>query len=830
MDGGSGPDKSSQPNARHEEEMVPEMALQAISPEELRTIALFYSGVKNVLLRTNGGDGLALDEAFEAVLHRNITDLELTLSKGLDPSMVKVEVVKVKQSIYDEIFQLLARAAMGADAPLGSQVGAMRGFQQSLGTEMVGIWQELQDVLNSLRYDLEDSFNSRARLEDDCERLVETNERLNSEVEEQAQMLVHLQSQLLSAREVAAATRFKDKTRKSITGASTSMAIKSGMTLADKPMAGLGILGRTNLAITPAMAVGLGLSSHPPKPGMVPGLVKAVGEKMAKVVWVEKESASAIHASSVNELEKTVAAAVAGKDVENLATHKVTKNDRADSSLDWLLKHRQEIQVIEDTHAETKKLLSLANCLSTIKQIYQEKEKFERRVAAVKEKARLAEKNRKDGQLTLTDSATAGGEDASSAGVGGDRDMGRTSQNFLGKDMTVLSGKGKGNTKGNTVGVPSSSAVASTSTSTAPNEDTVPPPPQETMERFVFRMLDKRFGYRKLAMEHAGTLLASLNEYGLKHHEAAVFLAIMRGHIDEGFQVMVGSLTESISNLVLAKVRATHPTKGHDFYMKEMASIKGGRQRVQNLDWKEIVEYLFDGKDVELLNRRILETSVRDDMLMGIISEEEGKARLVEKRTKLVEPMHQGKLGYLRPTEPSYRMRSPPPQHVNYDLVENQAVLFLLEKRILSLLPIRHIFDVYDHDSDCILSRKEFQAFLKHVFNKAHESKIILRKTDNMGRIITKTLDASQIADTNQLIRYGAKVVAAKTTEQIKKQDLADDREILKMISAFDPFHVDRITFSTSVSAYLKIMPEDKHVREVGKMEGVLKLESPSKV
>ena len=70
------------------------------------------------------------------------------------------------------------------------------------------------------------------------------------------------------------------------------------------------------------------------------------------------------------------------------------KNDRADSSLDWLLKHRQEIQVIEDTHAETKKLLSLANCLSTIKQIYQEKEKFERRVAAVKEKARLAEKSR----------------------------------------------------------------------------------------------------------------------------------------------------------------------------------------------------------------------------------------------------------------------------------------------------------------------------------------------------------------------------------------------------------------------------------------------------
>lgn len=437
---------------------------------------------------------------------------------------------------------------------------------------------------------------------------------------------------------------------------------------------------------------------------------------------------------------------------------------RADSSLDWLKRFRIEVQAREDSNIANKKILTFNNCLATIKHIYSEKEKFEAKVANVK--------------------AQNAARKESVSGRGG----------FSGKGVSFA------NTAANTVY-----------------------PAQETLERFVYRMLDKRFGYRKLSVDHAATLMASLYEYGPRDHNVAIFRATFNREVDESFPSVVVALKESIECLVMAKIQAAEPNRRHEHY-KSRFKEKSGFGRLAHEEWTEIVDYLYDVNDAKDLARRVLETSVQADLDAGKLTDAEAFERLRPAETTLQEPDHKGRLGYRRRPAAHGTLKAPHTQEVKYSTLMNLCCLFQLEKRIKAMHPVRNLFDSFDRDNDGILSRREFAAFVRElglmVTNPTDEVEVYNKSASAKHR--RKKMDAGVgVGGKKKAAAYATETVFLFTDEQEQEatgdmtlgasQPLAADElsaKVTKRVNAADPFRVDRITFTTTVAHYVQIVPD----------------------
>jgi hypothetical protein len=443
---------------------------------------------------------------------------------------------------------------------------------------------------------------------------------------------------------------------------------------------------------------------------------------------------------------------------------------RADSSLGWLKHFRAEVQERQDTHITNRKVLTFLNCLSTIKHIYAEKRKFETKVANVK-----------------------------SLGVAH-------------KSVTF-------------------DLAQSTKVQNGGAADELKYPPQETLERFVYRMLDKRFGYRKLAVDHAAILRASLHEYSPRNHPVAVFRAVFGGEVDETFPAVIKALKSSIENLVMAKLQKDAPHQRHEVYKRLLDDKISNMTRLPQDEWEAIVEYLYGEQDAMDLSRRILESSVQTDVDAGLLNKVQARERLRPPTTKLLEPEHRGKLGYEPRAQPPGRLKFPPRHAVEYDTLVNLCCMFQLEKRIRLTHDVRCFFDYFDKDSDGILDRREFEGFVRELYKRvaAYNDLAAVAAKDEKERAAVVT----GFRQTGSLSKYGRRNASSSTmvdgsgltletvfgfteTDDDRKseeaQALIDGPELTALIAAkveeADPFHVSRITFTTCVKVYVDYVPD----------------------
>ena len=72
----------------------------------------------------------------------------------------------------------------------------------------------------------------------------------------------------------------------------------------------------------------------------------------------------------------------------------------------------------------------------------------------------------------------------------------------------------------------------------------------ETMEIFVYRTMEKRYGLRSLAAEHTGALLTSVQRYANEDNGVLVFMKVFSNEIEEEFQGVQSELYRSIVDLI----------------------------------------------------------------------------------------------------------------------------------------------------------------------------------------------------------------------------------------------------------------------------------------
>lgn len=72
----------------------------------------------------------------------------------------------------------------------------------------------------------------------------------------------------------------------------------------------------------------------------------------------------------------------------------------------------------------------------------------------------------------------------------------------------------------------------------------------ETMEMFVYRSMEKKYGLRSLAAEHTGALLTSVQRYASQDNGIMVFMKVFSNEVEEEFREVQTELSRSVADLL----------------------------------------------------------------------------------------------------------------------------------------------------------------------------------------------------------------------------------------------------------------------------------------
>lgn len=119
--------------------------------------------------------------------------------------------------------------------------------------------------------------------------------------------------------------------------------------------------------------------------------------------------------------------------------------------------------------------------------------------------------------------------------------------------------------------------------------------PMETMEQHIYRVMEKKYGLRSLAVEHAGMLVNAVNRYIFESNDVLTFQKIFRNEVEEDFRLVQQELHKSIRDLLLVQIMARNPTKDQPALLQlleqKMSSF------VTEDEWTDMMHYLYNEND-----------------------------------------------------------------------------------------------------------------------------------------------------------------------------------------------------------------------------------------
>ncbi|RLN87222.1 hypothetical protein BBJ28_00004258 [Nothophytophthora sp. Chile5] len=120
--------------------------------------------------------------------------------------------------------------------------------------------------------------------------------------------------------------------------------------------------------------------------------------------------------------------------------------------------------------------------------------------------------------------------------------------------------------------------------------------PRETMEQHLYTYLNTRFGLPKLIVEYASAVWKAAERFALRENDAAVFVALLRNRLDEGFLDIKRKLQRALVELLRAFFAAKYPRK------QGQAIAALVQNRLDSLlleeEWRNLLTYLYEPQDV----------------------------------------------------------------------------------------------------------------------------------------------------------------------------------------------------------------------------------------
>ncbi|KAJ0410807.1 hypothetical protein ATCC90586_010130 [Pythium insidiosum] len=120
--------------------------------------------------------------------------------------------------------------------------------------------------------------------------------------------------------------------------------------------------------------------------------------------------------------------------------------------------------------------------------------------------------------------------------------------------------------------------------------------PPETMEQHMYTYLTQRFGLQRLTVEYASAIWKGCQLHTREDNDVAVFHALLRNRVDEGFLAIKHRLREALRELLRAYFHARFPMKPEAAIQRLVESrLKGD---ILQEEWTEMLLYLYDPSDV----------------------------------------------------------------------------------------------------------------------------------------------------------------------------------------------------------------------------------------
>ncbi|GMF27356.1 unnamed protein product [Phytophthora fragariaefolia] len=119
--------------------------------------------------------------------------------------------------------------------------------------------------------------------------------------------------------------------------------------------------------------------------------------------------------------------------------------------------------------------------------------------------------------------------------------------------------------------------------------------PRETMEQHLYTYLNTRFGLPKLIVDYASAVWKAAEHFARRENDAAVFVALLRNRLDEGFLDIKRKLQSALVELLRAFLSAKYPMKQG----KAIAALVQSRLDglLHEEEWRNILTYLYEPQD-----------------------------------------------------------------------------------------------------------------------------------------------------------------------------------------------------------------------------------------
>lgn len=119
--------------------------------------------------------------------------------------------------------------------------------------------------------------------------------------------------------------------------------------------------------------------------------------------------------------------------------------------------------------------------------------------------------------------------------------------------------------------------------------------PVETVELHMYKVLEKKYGLRSIAVEHAAMILYGIEKFAPLDNEVNVFQKTFRNEIEEDFWLVQKELRKSIRDLCMVQLMGRFPTKDQGTLTSLLEQKMEGIAVEE--EWTEIVKYLYNTSD-----------------------------------------------------------------------------------------------------------------------------------------------------------------------------------------------------------------------------------------
>lgn len=134
--------------------------------------------------------------------------------------------------------------------------------------------------------------------------------------------------------------------------------------------------------------------------------------------------------------------------------------------------------------------------------------------------------------------------------------------------------------------------------------------PIETMEQFTYRIMEKRYGLRSIAVEHVGMLLKSIEKWAWEDNEVSVFQKIFKNEIEEDFKLIQKELLNSIRDLAKIQIMGRNPSKDSES-IEVLVDDKLESGTIHEDEWVDMLSYLYNENDCKTLCILLKEKSTK---------------------------------------------------------------------------------------------------------------------------------------------------------------------------------------------------------------------------